>query len=320
MMLIDEIDYKTRMMAMLETPTEIEQAYRLCEEVFVQYGLNRRLYTLNDYYLSVILNYLNVRTSIYLNMNDFKRAWEPILLFEHYANGRVYLANLEAIHRNLKASLLARQGNLEEARNVLTDALELSCTKDIRQRLLYTLGGIETSLTGPDYRINSLCEALGEAEEAKDEERICLCYREIARMFSKLGQAATGLSLLQKAEQYYLLHQKDYELMTTRMYLAMSYLSIFNTAKYMQQLGEENMERFNKQAKAYIDMVDVDKLVLESDQAFYYRTYGLVYVDMTSIEKALTFYQRVNAYRDIKDCEGYINTIRNLQSQPMHQS
>lgn len=80
------------------------------------------------------------------------------------------------------------------------------------------------------------------------------------------------------------------------------------------------MERFNKQARTYIDMVDVDKLVLESDQAFYYRTYGLVYVDMTSIEKALAFYQRVNAYRDIKDCEGYINTIRNLQSQSTHRS
>ena len=35
-MFIDEIDYKTRMVAMLETPTEIEQAYQLCEEVFVQ--------------------------------------------------------------------------------------------------------------------------------------------------------------------------------------------------------------------------------------------------------------------------------------------
>lgn len=36
-MFIDEIDYKTRMMAMLETPMEIERAYQLCEEVFVQY-------------------------------------------------------------------------------------------------------------------------------------------------------------------------------------------------------------------------------------------------------------------------------------------
>lgn len=314
-MLIDEIDYKTRMMAMLETPKEIEQAYQLCEEIFVQYGLDRRLYTLNDYSLSVILNYLNVRTSIFLNRNDFKRAWEPILLFEHYANGKMYLANLEAIHRDLKASLLSRQGNLKEARNVLIDALELSCTKDIRQRLLYTLGVIETSLTGPGYRINSLCEALGEAEDAGDEERVAKCYREMARMFSYLGYAATGLSLLQKAEQYYMLHQKDYELIPTRMYLAMNYLSMFNTAKYSKQFGKENMERFNKQARSYIDMVDVKKLSLESDQAFYYRTYGLVYADISSIEKALAFYQRVNAYRDVKDCEGYINAIRNQQSQ-----
>ena len=319
-MLIDEIDYKTRMMAMLETPAEIEQAYRLCEDVFVQYGLNRRLYTLNDYCLSVILNYLNVRTSIFLNRSDFNRAWEPILLFEHYTNGRTYLANIESIHRDLKASLLARQGKLAAARDLLTDALDLNCTKDIRQRLLYTLGCIETSLTGPDYRINSLCEALGEAEDAGDEARVVMCYREMARMFSYMGQAATGLSLLQKAEQYYLLHQKDHELMATRMYLAMNYLAMFNTAKYTQQLGEENMERFNKQAKAYIDMVDADQLPLESDRAFYYRTYGLVYVDIASIERALAFYQRVNAYRDIKDCEGYINTIRNLQSQSAHQS
>ena len=39
-MFIDEIDYKTRMMAMLETPTEIDRAYQLCEDVFVQYGVN----------------------------------------------------------------------------------------------------------------------------------------------------------------------------------------------------------------------------------------------------------------------------------------
>ena len=317
-MFIDEIDYKTRMMAMLETPTEIDRAYQLCEDVFVQYGLDRYLLTLNDYSLSVILNYLNVRTSIFLNRNEFERTWQPILLFERYASGRSIPINMEGIHIDLKAVLMARQGRLAEACSMLREAMKLGCTSDVRQRLLYTLGGIETSLTGPDCRINSLCEALGEAEEAGDEERICLCYREMARMFSYLGQAATGLSLLQNAEQYYLLHQKDYELMTTQMYLAMSYLSMFNTAKYMQQLGEENMERFNKQARAYIDMVDVDKLVLESDQAFYYRTYGLVYVDITSIEKALAFYQRVNAYRDIKDCDGYINTIRNLQRQSTH--
>ena len=34
-----------------------------------------------------------------------------------------------------------------------------------------------------------------------------------------------------------------------------------------------------------------------------------------SIEKALAFYQRVNAYQDIKVCEGYIMTIRNAQTQ-----
>lgn len=319
-MFIDEIDYKTRMIAMLETPSDMEQAYQLCEDVFVQYGLNRRLYTFNERSLSVILNYLNVRTSIFLNRNDFKKAWEPILLFERYASNREYLINIEAIHRDLKAALLARQGNLTEARDILFDALKLGCTKDIRQRLLYTLGGIETSLTGPGYRINSLCEALGEAEEMGDEEHVALCYREMARMFSYLGQSATGLSLLQRAEQYYMLHQKDYELMTTRMYMAMSYLSIFNTAKYTQQLGEENVARFNEKARACIDMVDVNKLPLESDQAFYYRTYGLVYIDIASIEKALAFYQRVNAYRDIEDCEGYINTIRNLQNQKVPKS
>lgn len=319
-MLIDEIDYKTRMIAMLETPSDMEQAYQLCEDVFVQYGLNRRLYTFNERSLSVILNYLNVRTSIFLNRNDFKKAWEPILLFERYASNGEYLVNIEAIHRDLKAALLARQGNLTEARDLLIDALKLVCTKDIRQRLLYTLGGIETSLTGPGYRINSLCEALGEAEEMGDEEHVALCYREMARMFSYLGQSATGLSLLQRAEQYYMLHQKDYELMMTRMYMAMSYLSIFNTAKYTQQFGEENVARFNEKARACIDMVDVNKLPLESDQAFYYRTYGLVYIDIASIEKALAFYQRVNAYRDIEDCEGYINTIRNLQNQKVPKS
>lgn len=298
----------------------MEQAYQLCEDVFVQYGLNRRLYTFNERSLSVILNYLNVRTSIFLNRNDFKKAWEPILLFERYASNGEYLVNIEAIHRDLKAALLARQGNLTEARDLLIDALKLGCTKDIRQRLLYTLGGIETSLTGPGYRINSLCEALGEAEEMGDEEHVALCYREMARMFSYLGQSATGLSLLQRAEQYYMLHQKDYELMTTRMYMAMSYLSIFNTAKYTQQFGEENVARFNEKARACIDMVDVNKLPLESDQAFYYRTYGLVYIDIASIEKALAFYQRVNAYRDIEDCEGYINTIRNLQNQKVPKS
>ena len=62
-------------------------------------------------------------------------------------------------------------------------------------------------------------------------------------------------------------------------------------------------------------MVDVDKLPLESDRAFYYRTYGLIYVDIEAIEKALAFYRRVKAYQDIKDCEGYIQTIRNMQTQ-----
>ena len=314
-MYINEIDYKTRMMAMLETPTEIEQAYQLCEEVFVQYGLDRYLFTLNDYSLSVILNYLNVRTSIFLNRNEFGRAWQPILLFERYASGRMIPINTEGIHRNLKAVLLARQGQLAKACVVLREALDLGCTLDVRQRLLYTLGSIETSMTGPEYKINTLCEALGEAEKEGNEDHIAMCYREMSRMFSYLGQAAMGLSLLQKAEQYYMIHHKDHELMGTRMYMAMSYMAMYNTPKYTSQFGEENMKRFNHQAMAYIDMVDVDKLPLESDRAFYYRTYGLIYFDIASIEKALAFYQRVNAYQDIKDCEGYIMTIRNAQAQ-----
>lgn len=300
---------------MLETPTEIELAYQLCEDVFVQYGLNRYLLTLNDYSLSVILNYLNVRTSIFLNRNEFERAWQPILLFERYASGRMITINLEGIHRDLKAVLMARQGRLADACDVLKEALDLGCTSDVRQRLLYTLGSIETSMTGPEYKINTLCEALGEAEQEGDEDHIAMCYREMSRMFSYLGQGATGLSLLQKAEQYYMIHHKEHELMGTRMYMAMNYMAIYNTPKYTNQLGKMNIDRFYQQAKAYIGMVDVDKLPLESDRAFYNRTYGLIYSDIASIEKALTFYQRVNAYQDIKDCEGYIRTIRNMQSQ-----
>lgn len=319
-MFIDEINYKTRMMAILETPTEMDQAYHLCEEVFLQYGLDRYLLTLNDYSLSVILNYLNVRTSIFLNRNEFERAWQPILLFERYASGRKIPINLEGIHRDLKAVLMARQGRLSDACVVLRDALNLRVTSDVRQRLLYSMGSIETSMTGPEYKINTLCEALGEAELEGNEDYIAMCYREMSRMFSYLGQGATGLSLLHKAEQYYLINHKEYELMGTRMYMAMNYMAIYNTPKYTKQLGVENIERFNRQAKAYIGMVDVDKLQLESDKAFYYRTYGLIYVDIASIEKALAFYQRVNAYQDIKDCEGYIRTIRNLQTRKNPQS
>ena len=188
-MFIDEIDYKTRMMAMLETPTEIEQAYQLCEEVFVQYGLDRHLLFLNDYSLSVILNYLNVRTSIFLNMNDFEKAWQPIMLYERYAYGRMIPLNVEGVHRDLKAILMARQGRMDEACGVLRDALKLGCTLDVRQRLLYTLGSIETSMTGPGYRINTLCEALGEAEREGNEEYVAMCYREMSRMFSYLSRS-----------------------------------------------------------------------------------------------------------------------------------
>lgn len=314
-MFIDEIDYKTRMMAMLETPTEIEQAYQLCEEVFVQYGLDRYLLTLNDYSLSVILNYLNVRTSIFLNKNEFERTWQPILLFERYASGRLIPINMEGIHRDLKAVLMARQGRLADACVVLREALNLGCTSDVRQRLLYTLGSIETSITGPEHKINTLCEALGEAEQEGNEDRIAMCYREMSRMFSYLGQGATGLSLLQKAEQYYIINHKEHELMGTRMYMAMNYLAIYSIPKYKSLFTEGDRERFNQQAKEYIGMVDVDKLLLESDKAFYYRTYGLIYVDIASIEKALAFYQSVNAYQDIKDCEGHIRTIINAQAQ-----
>jgi len=319
-MFIDEIDYKTRMMAMLETPTEIDRAYQLCEDVFVQYGLDRYLLTLNDYSLSVILNYLNVRTSIFLNRNEFERTWQPILLFERYASGRSIPINMEGIHRDLKAVLMARQGRLADACVVLREALSLGCTSDVRQRLLYTLGSIETSITGPEYNINTLCEALGEAEQEENEDHIAMCYRELSRMFSYLGQGATGLSLLQKAEQYYLIHHKEHELMGTRMYMAMNYMAMYNTPKYRSQFTEGDMEMFNQQAKAYISMVDVDKLLLESDKAFYYRTYGLIYVDIASIQKALAFYQSVNAYQDIKDCEGYILAIRNAQAQQKPQS
>ena len=310
MSLIDDIAEKIQAINRLNKPAELDNACLLCDELLEKYGLNREKRHLEGHDLFIVLNFLNVCTSVYLNKNDFQKAWQPVMLFELYATNQSASVDVWGVHYLLKGLLQERQGDLEKAIETLGNGMKLPCSPSVKQRIAYALGAAETSISSNNCKINTLCEALALAEVNGDERQIAMVYRQMSRMFSYLAYGAIGLSVLHKAEQYFKNNRDEIELMSTYMYLALSYSMMTNTPKYIQLFDEETLKLFQREAERYVKMIDVDKFLMESDKAYYYRTYGLVYKDIGSIEKALKYYQEIGANKDVQDCEGYIQWIK----------
>jgi hypothetical protein len=247
-----------------------------------------------------ILNYLNIRSNLYLHWLDLSKVEESLKAFQLYSIGLNRRNPHICIHIRLKAEFFLRRGEQGKALRLLKglyNDLKGSDDKTFKADVLTQIGAIETNAQFSDYPytgyqfINRLSEALAEAEASKDDRAISDTYCELGRMFART-YPALGLSLQWKAIAKAYSSGDRFQLFRSLFYKAK--LDIGVHMKYCQILRDSN--RFERDAMETMKQIKRDELNDENLQVFYDETYGIVMGDAEALERALAYYIEKQAY------------------------
>lgn len=247
-----------------------------------------------------ILNYLNVRSNLYLHWLDLPKVEESLKAFQLYSRGLNKYTPHTLIHRRLRAEFYLRRGEQEKALHLLKglyNDLEESDDKTFKADVLTQIGAIETNVQLSNHPyidylfINRLSEALAEAEASKNDRAISDTYSELGRMFAQT-YPALGLSLQWKAIAKAYNSGDKFQLFRSLFYKAK--LDIGVHMKYSHILEDSN--RFEREAMETMKQIKRDELKNEILQAFYDETYGMVMGNAEVPERALTYHIEKGGY------------------------
>ena len=180
----------------------------------------------------------------------------------------------------------------------------LKTTLDTYQKVdvLITKGSIETGENHNIFGINTLSEALAEAEADGSPDMIAHCYMEMAKMLGT-HYPALGLSFLWKARIFYEKSKESDRVAFCKMRMALAYFLLWHrTAK------KENC--FIQEAKRLIDK-DINRDDFSHPAGAYSldRLKGTINSDLDLIAVALDFFENIAAYGEVlTTAEFYMKT------------
>ena len=187
----------------------------------------------------------------------------------------------------------------------LCDALlAKGLTHDERARVLLIKGSIESDDSHQMFHVNSISEALGEAEEAGSSDLIGRCYLELAKMIGT-HYPALGLSLLWKAR---IIFEKDKdEEMTAfcKERMALAYFLLWHRT---------TDKRYYDEALRLVNN-DIDRKVYRHPVAkvSFDRLKGVINSDLDLIQSALDFFEEIHALGEaMRTAEFYMKTALTL--------
>ena len=193
-----------------------------------------------------------------------------------------------------------RLGCNEDSIQLCDTLLAKELTHAERARVLLIKGSIESDDSHQVFSVNSISEALGEAEEDGSTELIGRCYLELAKMIG-IHYPALGLSLLWKAR---IVFEKDKdEEMTAfcKERMAMSYFLLWHRT---------NDKRYYDEAFRLVNN-DIDRGVYKHPgaKAAFDRLRGVINNDLMLIQSALDFFENIQAWGEaMRTAEFYIKT------------
>ncbi len=177
-------------------------------------------------------------------------------------------------------------------------AKELTHTE--RARALLAKGSIESDESRLLFSVNSISEALGEAEEAGSPELIGKCYFELAKMIG-IHYPALSLSLLWKARIFFEKNKNEEMTACCKERMAMSYFLLWHRT---------NDKRYHDEALRLVNK-DIDRDVYRHPgaKAGFDRLRGMINNDLDLIQSALNFYEEIHAWGEaMRTAEFYIKT------------
>lgn len=170
----------------------------------------------------------------------------------------------------------------------------LKTTLDSYQKVdvLITKGSIETEENHNIFGINTLSEALAEAEAEGSPDMIAHCYMEMAKMLGT-HYPALGLSFLWKARIYYEKSKESDRIAFCNIRMALAYFLLWHrTGK------KENC--FIHEAKRFVnEVIKRDDFSHPAGSFSLDRLKGTINNDLGLIEAALDFFEGIEAYGEV---------------------
>jgi hypothetical protein len=278
---------------------EIKEAFELSNQIYLNFGLWEKK-SIENIRIETILFFILTKIRLFININDFDSVFKTIQLFDFFANGHVIKKDIIYYRILFEIELLTRQGDFHKALNCINKNLDQFEKHEQRARLLLKKGIIEIDQNYPIFRINSLSEALYEAEAANDLILIADIYSEISRMFATKYKAL-GNYFIRKSETIFRENKCIQKLYESQMYRAINSFFIF--------VDNPQNTQFKKEAERIISSINRSDILSESSRFYYDRIRGQIFQEEESLFSALNFYIKVNALKDICQVCDYLITL-----------
>lgn len=191
---------------------------------------------------------------------------------------------LEIIYKRIisEAELCLRTGDFEGGISCLNRNMHLFSNDSIEKfRLLVYRGNLERC--GEEiFNLNSLCEALGVAENLNNQDLIAEAYSEIATMFA-VRFPGLGIYFNRKAETYYLKQGNHHKMRVESMRRALSSYLLF-----LRQ-PTDRTERLKTEAQQIVNSLDTSDFN-KFERLYFQRVKGEVNADEDLIKSTLNEY------------------------------
>lgn len=246
---------------------------------------------------STLLNYLNERTSIYLNLMIVDEAEASLSAFETCIQDRWPYDHLLVYHFILKADLRHRQGNNKEAEEILNGIIPyatLPMDLSIAHRLLGSIESDRYRFYGPVAMITNLSQSLGYAEQSGDRINIAKSYAQLGHAFHR-QYPALALSMQWQAQVMAEKNNDVYLAVGTKLQRAYSDIQML----FAKNGRLPKPELFKQDAEQIVGSLNRESLPTESLKAFYDETSAYVLGKDEPMERALKYYQQHGAWEKV---------------------
>lgn len=257
----------------------------------------------------VVMTFLNFQASLYFDANRYQSAEAIINQYDAYAHECITTTVTDCNHCLLAIKILEASGKIHKALEYTEKAIRKYRENEDHAflALLYKCrGGIETKIC-PESKINSLCEALGEAERVGNQMLSAQIYEELGLMFNVQGKPSLGMSFIRKASAIYCCLKQRPLWLHSMILQTESY-------HYMEQCAAED-GKMNDAAHCHRRMIETFQMVNrdeldDKEKALHDKLKGEYTQDEKLLRSALNFYISSGAMSEVAYIEDLLGIIR----------
>lgn len=251
-----------------------------------------------------VLILLYNKSCVHLNMNEMTEALKTLDFYNEIERDFGIWTEWDFNARMNEMEAHRRIGNNDKAISICDRLLRGKLNAWQRINVLINKGSIETDVSHLAFNINTLSEALAEAEADGTPTLIAFCYSEIAKMIGS-HYPAIGLSFLWKSRIISEGLQETERIAFCKLRMAMAYFLLAN------KTGEEC---FRVEAIRLVNSdIKREELGNPANQYSFDRLKGVLNCDLSLIEGAMDYFEGIKSYGEFyATVEFYIKTCLTL--------